>query len=126
MALDVRYSQPDEKFSFTLESINSAFGISAETLKAIASSYDVPVDRIIRRAVTQLALLEIPDLDLDDPFLTSAQTEALCVRRISVDEEPLRKSTGPSLLEVFKAQMKDHENDSFEATCPAASGEKDT
>ena len=126
MALDVRYSQPDEEFRFTLESINSAFGISAETLKAIAASYDVPVDRIIRRAVTQLALVEIPDLDLDDPFLSPVQTEALRLRRNSVDEEHLLKSTGPSLLKVFTAHMQDHEGGNDETTDSVPSDEKDS
>lgn len=100
--------RPDEEFRFTLESINSAFGISADTLKAIAESYGVPPERIIIRALTQLAKVEIPDLDLDEPLLSEAQLEALRLRRLGIDEDHENKRNRPSLFDQFKEHLRVH------------------
>lgn len=105
--LDEIVQRPDEEFSFKLESINSAFGISADTLKAIADSYGVPPERIIIRALTQWAKVEIPDLDLDEPLLSEAQLEALRLRRLRIDEERQQAATGPTLLDLFKEAIRE-------------------
>lgn len=101
--------RPEEEFRFALEPINSAFGISVDTLKAIANSYGVPVERIIIRAITQWAKKEIPSLDLDQPLLSDEQLEALRLRRLQIDEERENKQNHPSLLEQFKEHLRLHE-----------------
>lgn len=90
---------PDQ-FTITLETINSAFGISADTLRAIAASHGVTEEQIIVRALTQWAKTEIPDLDLDSPTLTAAQLKMLLERRTSRDASKNQPST--SLHEMFK------------------------
>lgn len=100
--------RPDEEFRFTLEPINSAFGISADTLKAIAQSYGITPERIIIRALTQLAKVEIPDLDLDEPLLSDTQLEALRIRRLWIDGDRENKRYRPSLLEQFKEHLRVH------------------
>lgn len=89
-----------KSFTITLEDINSAFGISAETLTAIANSYGVTEEQVIMRALTQWAKTEIPDLDLDTPHLSQDQLNMLLERRrklgASAEANPL------SLHDMFK------------------------
>jgi uncharacterized coiled-coil DUF342 family protein len=93
---------PPELFTFSLEAINSAFGISADTLRALAQSYGIEesqLDKLIVRVLTQWAKQEIPDLDLDSPELTAEQLKKLADRCESIKK--INQST-PSLLELFK------------------------
>lgn len=83
----------DEQFTFALEDINSIFGISADTLRAIAHGHGVPVEQVVVRALTLYARAEIPDLDLDSPALSPEQVQALADRRTAADE----KTDSPSL-----------------------------
>jgi hypothetical protein len=99
-------SLPNEEFRFTLESINSAFGISAATLKAIAQSHGVKEERIIIRALTQWAKEEVLGLDLDEPLLSSEQLEVLRQRRVRIDEDRKNRENRPSLFEQFKEQLR--------------------
>jgi hypothetical protein len=94
--------RPDEEFRFTLESINSAFGISADTLKAIAESYGVLPEPIIVRALTEWAKIEVPGLDSDEPLLSEVQLKALRLRRLRIDKERNDKRNRPSLLDQYK------------------------
>lgn len=89
-----------KSFTITLEDINSAFGISAETLTAIAESYGVSEEQIITRALTQWAKTEIPDLDLDAPSLTQDQLNMLLDRRRKLGES--KEATQLSLHDMFK------------------------
>jgi hypothetical protein len=117
--------QPDEEFRFALESINSAFGISADTLKAIANSYGVPVERIIIRAVTLWAKVEIPGLDLEEPLLSDDQLEALRLRRVRIDQDRENKQNRPSLLEQFKEHLQaNREQDDAQYAEPEARNQK--
>lgn len=91
---------PSEQFTFTLENINSAFGISADTLRALAASYGVKEEEIVIRALTIWAKSEIPDLDLDSPVLSESQLKQLAARRELLDS--IKNQPLPSLREIFK------------------------
>jgi replicative DNA helicase len=88
-----------KSFTITLEDINSAFGISAETLTAIANSYGVPEEQIIMRALTQWAKAEIPDLDLDAPHLSQEQFNTLLERRRKLGDS--KDANSLSLHDMF-------------------------
>jgi hypothetical protein len=68
----VSTSVDSNSFTIALDEHNSAFGISAETLRQLAASYNVTPEALITRAVTMWAQAVIPDLDLDSPSLTRA------------------------------------------------------
>jgi hypothetical protein len=72
-------------FKIELDEHNSAFGISAETLRLLAASYNVTPEALITRAVTMWAQAVIPDLDLDSPSLTFEQIEFLAQRQHTAD-----------------------------------------
>lgn len=72
-------------FKIELDEHNSAFGISAETLRLLAASYNITPEALITRAVTMWAQAVIPDLDLDSPSLTTEQIEFLAQRQQSAD-----------------------------------------
>lgn len=100
-----------DQFTITLENINSAFGISVDTLRAIAASHGVTEEQIIVRALTQWAKTEIPDLDLDAPTLTAAQLKTLLDRRTILDAT--KNQSTSSLHEMFKSitgEQENHEN----------------
>ncbi|NEX63415.1 hypothetical protein [Noviherbaspirillum galbum] len=88
-----------KSFTFSLDDINSVFGISADTLSALAHSHGVSEQELIIRAVTQLARAEIPDLDLDAPRLSPEQVAQLMQRRVKLEES--RQSNGANLKDVF-------------------------
>lgn len=90
----------DTTFKIELDQYNSAFGISAETLRLLAASYNVTPEALITRAVTMWAQAVIPDLDLDSPSLTTAQIELLDHRRQSADA--LANQPQQTLADVFK------------------------
>jgi hypothetical protein len=105
---------PDEqpssaRFVVELEAVNSAFGISADTLNQLAQSYGVSPERLLVRAITMLALADIPGLDLDAPQLSPDQQQFLKQRR---EQHPGASTT--SLNEAFKRLFEgtghDHEN----------------
>ena len=99
-------------FNIELEEQNSAFGISAETLRLLAASYNVTPEALITRAVTMWAQAVIPDLDLDSPSLTPAQIEILAKRQHTAGAD----STKPqqTLADAFKKLLEGtgdtHEN----------------
>jgi hypothetical protein len=90
----------ENSFTVTLESINSAFGISADTLRAMADSYGITPEAMLVRAATTWAQADIPDFDLDSTELTPAQVEHLSQRRASYDA--LATSQPTTLAEAFK------------------------
>lgn len=108
-------SSTDQENSFTinLEPVNSAFGISADTLRALADSYGITPEAMLVRAATTWAQADIPDLDLDAPELSAEQTEHLKQRRISRDASTT--SQPPTLADAFKRLIEgsgeNHEND---------------
>lgn len=115
-------NSPPTLFTFTLESINSAFGISADTLHALAASYGVTEDKLIVRALTLWAKSEIPDLDLDSPVLSDAQIKRLTDRRARIDShhnQPL------SLRDIFK-QMEEQQGASDDPSKLVSSNGGDT
>jgi hypothetical protein len=81
----VSTSVDSNSFTIALDEHNSAFGISAETLRQLAASYNVTPEALITRAVTMWAQAVIPDLDLDSPSLTPAQIELLAQRQQTAD-----------------------------------------
>lgn len=99
-------------FKIELDQYNSAFGISAETLRLLAASYNVTPEALITRAVTMWAQAVIPDLDLDSPSLTTAQIELLNQRRQSADAHTNQPQQ--TLADVFKKLLEgtgeNHEN----------------
>ena len=99
-------------FTIELERYNSAFGISAETLRLLAASYKVTPEALIGRALTMWAKAVIPDLDLDSPALTSAQIEFLTQHQRRADDS--NKHPQQTLAESFKklleGQGENHEN----------------
>lgn len=103
----------ENSFTVTLESINSVFGISADTLRAMADSYGITPEAMLVRAATTWAQADIPDFDLDSPELTPAQVEHLNQRRASYDASTTSQPT--SLAEAFKRLLggtgDNHEND---------------
>jgi hypothetical protein len=103
----------ENSFTVTLESINSAFGISADTLRAMANSYGITPEAMLVRAATTWAQADIPDFDLDSPELTLAQLEHLNQRRASNDA--LATSQPTTLAEAFKRLLggtgENHENE---------------
>lgn len=91
-------------FTITLDAINSVFGISGDTLHAIAASYGVDEEQIIIRALTQWAKTEIPDLDLESPTLTAEQFRTLLERRKKIDAN---KANPTSLLDMFNSALRE-------------------
>lgn len=87
-------------FNIELDEHNSAFGISAETLRLLAASYNVTPEALIIRAVTMWAQAVIPDLDLDSPSLTPDQIRLLAQHQHTADAI----STQPqkTLADAFK------------------------
>ena len=106
-------SDQENSFTVTLDSINSAFGISADTLRALADSHGITPEAMLVRAATTWAQADIPDFDLDAPELTSAQVEYLKQRRISHDVTTTNQPA--SLAEAFTRLIggsgKNHENE---------------
>lgn len=103
----------DNSFTVTLEQVNSAFGISADTLRALASSYGITPEAMLVRAATTWAQADIPDFDLDTPELTPAQVEHLNQRRNSHDASTTSQPT--TLAEAFTRLIEgsgdNHENE---------------
>lgn len=95
-------STPSNTIEVTLATVNSVFGISGDTLRAIAASYGVTEEQIIQRALTHWAKAEIPDLDLDAPIMTAEQLRALKERRKKIDSA---NHDNVSLLEMFKSEI---------------------
>lgn len=87
-------------FTIELDQYNSAFGISADTLRHLAASYNVTPEALIVRAVTMWAQAAIPDLDLDSPSLTPAQIKLLTTRQQHADAHANKPQ--PTLAEAFK------------------------
>lgn len=107
-------SDQENSFTVTLDSVNSAFGISADTLRALADSHGITPEAMLVRAATTWAQADIPDFDLDAPELTPAQVEHLKQRRISHDVTTTNQPT--SLAEAFTRLIggsgENHENES--------------
>ena len=99
-------------FTIALGEHNSVFGISADTLRMLAASYNVTPEALIIRAVTMWAQAVIPDLDLDSPSLTAAQIELLAQRQHAADAYANRPTQ--TLAEAFKQLLEgtgdQHEN----------------
>lgn len=99
-------------FTIELDQYNSAFGISADTLRQLAASYNVTPEALIVRAVTMWAQAAIPDLDLDAPSLTPEQIKLLAQRQQSADAHA--NQLQPTLAEAFKKLLEgtgdQHEN----------------
>lgn len=108
--------KPDS-FSITLETVNSVFGISGDTLRAIAHSYGVDEDKIIIRALTQWAKTEIPDLDLDSPKLTAEQMKSLLQRRQKLDEV-----SPTSFQQLFESTIIGESNGNAKSESPVDGG----
>lgn len=102
----------DNSFRIELDEHNSAFGISAETLRLLAASYNVTPEALITRAVTMWAKAVIPDLDLDSPSLTPAQIELLAQRQHAADAHANQPQQ--TLADAFKKLLEgtgeNHEN----------------
>jgi hypothetical protein len=108
----------DEKdtFTVTLDVINSIFGISGDTLRVIAKSYGLTEEAVIRRAITDWVVAEIPGIDLDSPALSPDQIRMLQSRRSDVDKQNLKpKST---LRHAFDAAIKGESNGNASSTLP--------
>lgn len=99
-------------FKIELDQYNSAFGISADTLRLLAASYNVTPEALITRAVTMWAQAVIPDLDLDSPALTPEQIELLAQRQQSADAHANQPQQ--TLADAFKTLLEgtgeNHEN----------------
>lgn len=103
-------SQRDNlQITVTMEQFNSAFGISAETLHALANSYGVSAEQLIVRAVTMWAKADIPDLDLDSPRLTDAQFEFLAKRR-QAQIDQTSQTLQETFNRLFEGKGDPHEN----------------
>lgn len=87
-------------FKIELDEYNSAFGISAETLRILAASYSVTPEALINRALTMWAQAVIPDLDLDIPTLTPDQIKFLEQRQQLADVKTNQPKQ--TLAEAFK------------------------
>lgn len=102
----------DTSFKIELDQYNSAFGISADTLRLLAASYNVTPEALITRAVTMWARAVIPDLDLDSPSLTTAQIELLNQRQQTADAYAMQPQQ--TLADAFKKLLEgtgeNHEN----------------
>jgi hypothetical protein len=100
-------------FKIELDPHNSAFGISADTLRLLAASYNVTPEALITRAVTMWAQAVIPDLDLDSPSLTPEQIELLHQRQQAADATTTQPQQ--TLANAFKKLLEgtgdQHEND---------------
>jgi hypothetical protein len=113
--LELGSSSTDQENSFTvnLEPVNSAFGISADTLRAMAASYGITPEAMLVRAATTWAQADIPDFDLDTPELTPDQLEQLKQRRTNRDASTT--SQPPTLADAFKRLIggsgENHENE---------------
>lgn len=92
-----------EDFIVSLDNVNSAFGISGETLRLLAQANGTTPENIILRALTSWAKTEIPDLDLDEPTLTDAQKLSLLEKKIQ--REKIAINT-PSLAAEFNNLIK--------------------
>ncbi|UTY55849.1 hypothetical protein [Massilia sp. erpn] len=90
----------ENSFTVTLEQVNSAFGISADTLRALAASHGITPEALLVRAATAWAQADIPDFDLDTPELTPAQNEYLKQRENS--RAATTTSQPPTLTDAFK------------------------
>ncbi|CAN7645151.1 hypothetical protein [Massilia sp. LjRoot122] len=103
----------ENSFTVTLEPVNSAFGISSSTLRALAASYGITPEAMLVRAATTWAQADIPDLDLDSPELSADQVEHLKQRRITYDASTT--SQPPTLADAFKRLVEGsgdkHENE---------------
>lgn len=99
-------------FKIELDQCNSAFGISADTLRLLAASYNVTPEALITRAVTMWAQAVIPDLDLDSPSLSPAQIELLHQRQQTADANTTQPQQ--TLADAFKKLLEgtgeNHEN----------------
>lgn len=99
-------------FKIELDEHNSVFGISAETLRLLAASYNVTPEVLITRAVTMWAQAVIPDLDLDSPSLTPEQIELLNQRQQTADANTNQPQQ--TLADAFKKLLEgigdQHEN----------------
>lgn len=109
-----------DDFIVSLDNVNSAFGISGETLRLLAQAHGTTPENIILRALTNWAKSEIPDLDLDEPTLSDSQKLALLERKIQ--RERIAINT-PSLAAEFKNLMKHNgEQDGTETLDPLNGG----
>lgn len=103
----------ENSFTVTLEQVNSAFGISADTLRALAASYGITPEAMLVRAATTWAQVDIPDFDLDTPELTPAQIEHLEQRRNSNDASTTTQpqSLAEAFARLIEGTGENHEND---------------
>jgi hypothetical protein len=104
----------DTSFKIELDQYNSAFGISADTLRLLAASYNVTPEALITRAVTMWAQAVIPDLDLDSPALTPAQIELLHQRQQTADattNQP-QQTLADAFKKLLEGKGENHENES--------------
>lgn len=97
-------------FKIELDEHNSAFGISAETLRMLAASYNVTPAALITRAVTMWAQAVIPDLDLDSPSLTSLQIELLAQRQHQADAATPKTTLAEAFQKLIEGSGDPHEN----------------
>lgn len=120
-------SSTDQENSFTvsLEEVNSAFGISSETLKALAASHGISPEALLVRAATTWALADIPDLDLDVPRLTAAQLEFLQQRRNAIDAIDAAATRQPTtLVDTFKRLIEGGQNHENAESSPRNGGHR--
>lgn len=103
----------ENSFNVKLEPINSAFGISADTLRALASSHSITPEALLVRAATMYAQADIPNFDLDAPVLSTEQTQYLEQRRLTRDAQSTSQQL--TLAETFKRLIEgsgeNHAND---------------
>jgi hypothetical protein len=99
-------------FKIELDQHNSAFGISADTLRRLAASYNITPEALITRAVTMWAQAVIPDLDLDSPSLTPEQIEFLAQRQQTADahaNQP-KQTLADAFRKLLEGTGDQHEN----------------
>lgn len=99
-------------FKIELDEHNSAFGISAETLRLLAASYNVTPEALIIRAMTMWAQAVIPDLDLDSPSLTPEQINLLVQRQHTADahaNQP-QQTLADAFKKLLEGKGNQHEN----------------
>jgi hypothetical protein len=103
MSKKIEPAGPETIFTFKLDEVNNAFGISANTLRALADSYGVTPEQIVIRVLTEWAKKEIPDLNLDEPELTTQQKMSLLTNSL-LHSKPQQTT---SLQKAFNQLLED-------------------
>jgi len=115
----------ENRFTVTLDEVNSVFGISAETLKVLAASHGISPESLLVRAATTWALADIPDFDLDVPQLTAAQVEFLQQRRTAVEASDAAATSQPTtLIDTFKRLFEGGQNHENAKSIPRNGGHR--